>query len=158
MKKIALLTVLAVLTLMLGSVMAAQAELIAPYGEGQIGYHAAVLCESLTVRDAPKSSAKAVDTLHWGDFLLVYKQENGFAECFVSDDVDAGPIGWVNADYIFIDPAWFRTESKTPVYAWDDTDAPRVALLDKGTTLPVLKDEGDWLIVSLRGAAGWIHK
>jgi hypothetical protein len=36
--------------------------------------------------------------------------------------------------------------------------APKVALLSKGTMLPILKDEGEWLIVSLRGASGWIHK
>ena len=45
------------------------------------------------------------------------------------------------------------------------TSAPRVALLDANTELfdpntflPVLKDEGDWLLVSLRGAVGWIHQ
>ena len=36
--------------------------------------------------------------------------------------------------------------------------APKVALLSKGTMLPILKDEGEWLIVSLRGATGWIYK
>lgn len=24
--------------------------------------------------------------------------------------------------------------------------------------LPILKEEGDWLIISLRGAVGWIQK
>ena len=46
----------------------------------------------------------------------------------------------------------------TPVYAWNDTAALKVGLLDPGTTLPILKDTGDWLIVSLRGATGWIRK
>ena len=36
--------------------------------------------------------------------------------------------------------------------------APKVALLDKDTLLPILKDDGEWLVVSLRGATGWIHK
>ena len=44
------------------------------------------------------------------------------------------------------------------MYAWNDTAALKVALLDKDTTLPILKDCGDWLVVSLRGASGWIHK
>ena len=30
--------------------------------------------------------------------------------------------------------------------------------LDPETFLPILKDEGEWIIVSLRGATGWIHK
>ena len=67
-------------------------------------------------------------------------------------------MGWVNADYIAIDPARYRTEAETPVYAWNDTKAPKIGLLDKDTILPILKEEGDWLIVSLRGAVGWIRK
>lgn len=31
-------------------------------------------------------------------------------------------------------------------------------LLDPGTKLPILKEEGKWGVVSLRGAAGWIRK
>ena len=72
--------------------------------------------------------------------------------------MDAAPAGWVNAEYIAIDPSWYRTEEATPVYAWNDESAPKVALLDANTTLPILKEEGDWLIVSLRGATGWIRK
>ena len=33
-----------------------------------------------------------------------------------------------------------------------------VGLLDDGEMLPILKDDGDWLVVGLRGAAGWILK
>ena len=57
-----------------------------------------------------------------------------------------------------VNPTWYRTDDTTPVYAWNDTMAPKVALLSKGTVLPILKDEGEWLIVSLRGATGWIYK
>ncbi len=135
----------------------ARSGVLPPYGEGQIGFRAAVLCESLTVRQEPDEGSKAVKTLRYGEFLLVLRQENGWAECIQSDDVDASPIGWVNADYILVDPAWYRTGEKTPVFAWNDTDAPKVALLNKDVTLPILKEEGDWLLVSLRGATGWIH-
>ena len=134
-----------------------RAEVLRPYGEGQIGLRAVVLCEALTVRQAPAASSGAVRTLSYGDFLIVSRQSEGWAECFLSDAVDASPAGWVNADYIAIDPAWYRTDGKTPVFAWSDTAAPKVALLDANTILPILKDEGEWLIVSLRGAIGWIH-
>ena len=67
-------------------------------------------------------------------------------------------VGWINADYIFINPSWYVTVKNTAVYAWNDTSAPKVALLDKGTRLPILKEESDWFVVSLRGATGWIHK
>ena len=76
----------------------------------------------------------------------------------LSDSMDATRVGYVTTDYIAIDPAWYRTEGRTRVYAWGDTSAPKVALLEKDTTVPILKEEGDWLVVSLRGASGWIHK
>ena len=156
MKKRVLPTVMVVLVLVLGSVGVAHGEIIPPHGEGQIGLQAVVLCDELTVRKEPSGSAKAVETLSYGDLPIVTEQSDGWAFCFLSDSEDS-ESGWVNADYIAIDPAWYRTEEKTPVYAWDSQSAPKVALLKKGTTLPILSDQGDWLIVSLRGAVGWIR-
>lgn len=154
MKKIAWFAGLMALILLLGT---AFAEIIPPYGEGQIGLSAVVLCETLTLRQEASTASKAVATLHYGDRPIVTEQKDGWARCVLGDSEDAA-VGWVNADYIAVDPAWYRTEEKTPVYAWNDTAALKVALLDKDTTLPILKEEGEWLIVSLRGAAGWIHK
>lgn len=155
MKKFAWLTILTALVLALGCI--AFAEIIPAHGYGQIGLQSVVLCEKLTLREKPSSSAKAVMTLNYGDLPIVMEQEDGWAYCAVGDSEDS-PVGWVNADYIAIDPAWYRTEEKTTVYAWDSTSAPKVALLDKNTTLPILKADGDWIVVSLRGASGWIHK
>ncbi len=148
----------ALMMMLLSVITAVHAEILPPWGEGQIGLEAVVLCESLTLRQKPSADSKAVKKLSYGDRFPVQNVENGWAQVFLSDAVDAGPSGWVNSDYLIIDPAWYRTDEATPVYAWDDTSAPKVALLDKGTTLPILKDQGEWLIVSLRGATGWIHK
>ena len=134
------------------------ADIIPPYGEGQIGLTAVVLCSNLTVRKDRSASSEAVTTLNAGARFMVQNQVDGWADCFISDDVDGGCSGWVNADYIVVDPAWYRTNGSTPVYAWNDTKAPRVGLLDDGEMLPILKDDGDWLVVGLRGAAGWILK
>ena len=158
MKKKIRMTLLTALILALVCVTAAQAELIPPYGEGQIGLQGVVLCESLTVRKSPNTSSDAVKKLQSGDHVIVYEQSDGWAKIFLSDDVDAEPPGWVNADYLAIDPAWYHTEGKTTVYAYDDTSAPKVALLNDDITLPILKDEGEWVVVGLRGASGWIQK
>ena len=158
MKKIICSMLVILLTVIVGCAGSARAEIIPPVGDGQIGQEAVVLCESLTVRKGPGSAYAAAQTLKYGARIAVTKQQDGWAECFTSDDVDAEAAGWVNADYIVIDPAWYRTEGKTPVYAWGDTAAPKVALLDRDVTLPILRDFGDWLVVSLRGAAGWIRK
>lgn len=157
MKKLSSLTILVALILSLGIIGGACAEILPPYGEGQIGYLAAILCEKLTLRENPSVSSKVVKILEYGDFLIVVRQSDGWAYCTLGDSED-DLAGWVNADYIAIDPARYRTEAETPVYAWNDTKAPKIGLLDKDTILPILKEEGDWLLVSLRGAVGWIRK
>ena len=166
MKKVGWLMLLTALILLLGCIGVAHAEIIPPCGPGQqIGYPAVVLCEELTLREKPSSSSKALQTLKYGDLPIVIgadlpagvQKENGFVYCTLGDSEDS-PCGWINADYIVINPAWYVAEKKTTVYAWDDAAAPKVALLDKDTRLPILKEEGDWYLVSLRGAAGWIHR
>lgn len=166
MKKYSWLTILTVLVLVIGCIGAACAEIIPPCEPGQqIGYPAVVLCETLTLREKPNTSAKTVKTLNYGDLPIVVgadlpegpKEENGFVYCTLGDSEDS-PCGWINSDYIFINPAWYVTEKKVTVYAWDDISAPKIALLDKDSRLPILKEEEDWYLVSLRGAVGWIHK
>ena len=150
--RITALTVL-ILALAMGS---AAAEIIPPYGQGQIGYQAVVLCNSLSVRETMSTKAKAVKSLRAGDTFVVSTVSGGWADVFLSET--EGSAGWVLADYIAIDPAWYKCEDSTAVYAWGDLNAPKVALLDRGTKLPLLKDMGDWVVVSLRGASGWIQK
>ena len=167
MKKLTWLTIVIVIALMLGSIGTAYAQIIPPKGFGQIGLSGEILCEELTLREKPGFSSKAIETLKYGDLIIVTEEKDGWARV-VLGDAENSPSGWVNAEYIVIDPAYYQTDEKTPVYAWNDTSAPKVALLDKNTAfppfqdpstyLPILKDEGDWVLVSLRGAVGWIHK
>ena len=166
MAKYGWLTILAALILAIGSIAVVHAEIIPPSEPGQqIGYQAVVLCETLSVREKPNASSKVIQTLNYGDLPIIVgadlpsgaKEENGFIYCTLGDSEDS-PSGWIKSDYIFINPAWYIADKETAVYAWNDTAAPKVALLDKGTRLPVLKEEGGWYIVSLRGAVGWIHK
>jgi len=166
MKKHCWLINLLSLIVLVGCIGAAHAEVIPPYGPGQqIGYPAVVLCETLTLREKPSTSAKAIRTLKFGDLPIVINAdlptgpevENGFVYCTLDDSEDS-PCGWIDSDYIVINPAWYVTEQKTRVYAWNDSAAPKVALLEKDTRLPILKEDGDWYLVSLRGAVGWIHR
>ena len=158
MKKHVWITILIVMTLIIGSIWTVQAEIIPPYGEGQIGLSAVVLCENLTVRQAPVADTGIITSLQGGARIIVMEQTDGWAEISTSDSEDDAIIGWVKSDYLAIDPAWYRTDKATPVYAWNDTAAPKVGLLDKDTVLPILKDDGGWIVVGLRGASGWIQK
>ncbi len=166
MKRYFCLMILAALILSLLCIGGTYAEIIPPYDPGQqIGYPAVVLCEKLTLREKPASSSRELLTLSYGDLPIIVgadlpdgiQKENGFVYCTLGDSEDS-PCGWINSDYIFINPAWYVTEKNTAVYAWNDSAAPRVALLDRNVRLPILKDEGQWFLVSLRGAVGWIQK
>ena len=153
MKKVVWLSILAVLALVFGSIGAAQAEIIPPQGEGQIGIVAIVLYDGLETRQEPNADSKVVETLTYGQHIILTKQMDEWAECVLSDSVDAGPAGWVETSCLIIDPAWYMTDGKTPVYEWNSTEAPVVAEMDEYTLLPVLHNEGEWIVVP----AGWIH-
>ena len=116
-------------------------------------YRAVVLCESLSVCD--EREGKAIDKLYFGDTFMTSESWDGWADCSYAD---GSKTGWVRSDYIVIDPAYYLTDAQTAVYAYGDTMAPRVALLDKGIKLPIVAEMDDWYVVSLRGASGWIRK
>ncbi len=158
MMKRSLIALLLTLAVLMTAANGCLAEILPAQGEGQIGLQAVVLCETLALRQERSASSKTVKTLRYGEKIIVANQVDGWAECFLSDSTEGEHAGFVSTEYLIIDPAWYRTDGSTPVYARNDTTAPKVALLKKGVTLPILWDEGDWLIVSLRGATGWIHK
>jgi len=124
---------------------------------------AVVLCESLSILNARgDQGGKKVDTLYYsGETTLpVIESWDGYAKIYYSD---GNKTGWVRNDYLLMDPAWYLCDEDMQVYAYPDTMSPRVALLDKGTKLPIITEYNDdtingWVCVSLRGAAGWIRK
>ena len=135
----------------------AVAEIRPATGMGQIGYEAVVLCEALTVRESRSTSARSVGTLTYGQVFACQNEADSWCDCFLSDAEGTGRWGWVRSDYVLIDPAWLVTEKSTPVYAWNDPSAKKVALLSKGEACPILREEDGWLLISLRGAVGWVR-
>jgi len=129
-------------------------EIIHPIGAGQLGFDAVVISKTVSVRPTQNANAKAVKKLNYGDHLAVMSLGNGWCECYLSET--EGLSGYVLEDYILIDPAYLTTEESTPVYAWQARNAKKVGLLGRGETYPIIRMEGDWLLISLRGAAGWV--
>ena len=129
-------------------------EITRPIGPGQFGYDAVVISKTVSIRPTQNANAKAVTKLNFGDHLAVMSLGNGWCEVYLSET--DGMTGYVLEDYIVIDPAYITTEESTPVYAWQATNAKRVGLLGRGETYPIIRMEGNWLLISLRGAAGWI--
>ena len=134
----------------------AGAEIIHPVGAGQMGFDAVVLSKNVSVRPTQNANAKAVKRLNYGDRMAVMPVENGWCEVYLSET--EGLSGYVLESYILIDPAYITIEESTPVYAWKATNAKRVGLISKGETYPIIRMEGNWLLISLRGAAGWMQR
>lgn len=123
---------------------------------------AVMLCESLSVLDnRGDQGGKKVNTLLYsGKDIPVIESWDGYAKIYYADGTKTG---WVRSDYLMMNPAWYLCDEDTQVYAYPDSMAPRVALLDAGTKLAILTETADdnereWVCVSLRGAAGWIRK
>ena len=153
-KRVSVLLIL--LMIMAAGCGVCSASIMPSRGPGQIGLSSVVLCDSLSLYSAPGFDSAVLQKVSYRSQIIVLRRENGWAEVVLGDAEDS-PHGWVKEDYIAVDPAWYQTEGETPVYAWNDSSAPRVALLDAGESLPILRDDGDWIVVSLRGAAGWIR-
>lgn len=125
---------------------------------------AIVLCESLSIYDERgDQGGKKVSARYYskdGDPMPVIESWDGWAKIYYADGTKTG---WVRSDYLLMDPAWYRCDDATQVYAYPDAMSPRVALLGTGDELPIITEYDDdtingWVCVSLRGAAGWIRK
>ena len=93
---------------------------------------AVILCESLSILNArgDQGGKKVGALLYTGRDLAVIESWDGWAKIYYSD---GNKTGWVRNDYLLMDPAWYVCDESLQVYAYPDTMAPRVALLDKGT-------------------------
>ena len=156
MKKFMKLSLIALFVFAFSGLGMALAMVIPPQGEGQIGISAVVMLNDLPIYESADETSKVTQTLESGRHVIVMEQVDGWARLALSDSVDDVPAGWVRAESLFIDNAWYMTDSKTPLYAWNDNSAPVLDVLDEMTLIPVLKIDGEWLVVSLRGASAWI--
>ncbi len=121
---------------------------------GIYAYDAYVLCDSLTLRAKPDINSKSLRQLSYGQKLLVSMREGEWYHVYLSEHVE----GWVKQEYVLVNPSLYVTEAETPAYAYGSRYAPRVALLSKGDTLPIIHSTASYYVVSLRGASAWIEK
>ena len=132
----------------------AAGEITYPAGPGQMGYDAVVISKNVSVRPSQNANAKAVTRLNYGQRFAAMPLGNGWCEVYLSET--EGMAGYALEDYLLVNPAFITLEESTPVYAWQARNAKRVGLLATGETYPIIRTEGSWMLISLRGAAGWI--
>lgn len=121
---------------------------------GLYAYDGYVLCDSLTLRSKPDINSKSLRSLKNGQKLLISMREGEWYHVYVSEHVE----GWVKSEYVLVNPPLYVTEAETPAYAYGSRYAPRVALLSKNETLPIIHTTEDYYIISLRGASAWVEK
>ncbi len=116
---------------------------------------AEVLCKSLSALAQPNARASKVKSFSAGKTFLTWESEDIWLNCYYSDGADPA---WVRNYYVLVDPHYYRTDNGTAVYAYGSTNAPRVGLTDTGDVYPIIMENGDWVVISIRGASGWIRK
>lgn len=116
------------------------------------GETALVLCQSLTFRDRPDVSGSALAYLPYESVLTCTGNwYPGWLEVIAD-----GQTGWVREEFLLLDPQYITFAAETPVLAWPSSDAPWIGLLDAGSAVPVLGEWDEYMIISLRGASGFV--
>ena len=116
-----------------------------------------VLCQTLSVRQEPDSSASIILTLQYSDICQIIEESDLWYRVVYTVN-SQNVTGWVKKDYVLTDFRYFSADQETPVYAYPDTSAKRIALLEEGESYPIITEWGDYFVISLRGASGFIAK
>lgn len=118
-----------------------------------------VACETLTLRQAPDTAARAVAWLPNGAHAYSLDEHvEGWLKVRCLEVRDGYHIqeGWIRLAFVVQDAQYITLLQEAQAHAYADKAAPLVGLLPKNTTLLVLgRIDGYW-VVNLRGASAFI--
>lgn len=57
---------------------------------------------------------------------------------------------------MLVNPSYFHPEGETPVYAAPSVDSKRIGLISEGASYPIIGEYNGFLVISLRGASGFV--
>lgn len=134
--------------------MLADAQLTGSEADAVPGF---VLCQTLTVRESASASAKAVHTLAYGDTVDILAQVGVWTQGSAQNGTQR-VTGWVRGEYLLTAPAQYVSAGETAVYAYPGEGAPRAGLLADGETHPVIAQLDGYIVISLRGASGFVRE
>lgn len=119
----------------------------------------AVLCQTLSFREMPDSASARLDVLETGEKFVILAEKNGFyLACRRDESGEKYETGWVNADYVAKNMGTLMTRATVHARAYGDESAPLVGEIKRGTRLNLIARVGEYYVVSLRGASGFIHE
>ncbi len=126
-------------------------------GEEYNGYDSGfVLCESLSLREQPEGSSPLLNTLTYGTSCTILEESGSWYNVVYRSQEGIRYSGWVRKEYVLMNPTYFTPNEETPVYAMPCSGSKRVGLIDSGTSYPVIGLFDDFLVISLRGASGFV--
>ena len=122
-----------------------------PPSTGDSGY---ILCETLSARSSPDASSNLMFSLTYGNWVQIMQKQGAWYQIIWN-----GKRGWVRNEYVLINPEIFYPYAETAVYALPDKNAKRVGLLSASDIgYPIISQYGDFWVISLRGACGFVEK
>lgn len=129
-----------------------------PYTENvQANSQGYVLCQSLTIREAPDTAAAPRFSMEYGDnFDILAEVGDWFQVRYRGMERDV--TGYVLSSYALKDPFYIGLSAETPAFAYPSPDAKRVALLEAGARYAVIAKVDGYLVISLRGASAFIKE
>lgn len=115
-----------------------------------------VLCETLSLRESP--NAELLTTLGYGAYCTIIGEDGSWYHVIYRDERDRRYSGWVQKDYVLVNPSYFHPDGETPVYAVPSVDSKRIGLISEGTDYPIIGEYNGFWVISLRGASGFVCK
>ena len=117
-----------------------------------------VISQSVTLRQSPSTTAKQLARPTNGAvFDILGTQGDWYHVRYYGSGND--PVeGYVRTYFVVEDPAFVTTTRQTYVYAVPSRQSKMVGELVPGTQLVVIGEYGDFWVVNLRSASGFIHK
>ena len=113
-----------------------------------------VLCESLTMHENADGNSKRLMSIPYGEQFAILGDPNDEWLSIVYNKTE----GCIRSSYIIVDPEFYVTNGETAVYAMPTETSPRVALLPDQTEYIVIGEYENYIVISLRGAAGFVQK
>ena len=125
------------------------------YNGYDLGY---VLCEFLSLRENPDVTSKLIHTMTYGTYCTVKEESGSWYNVTYRNEEHMRYSGWVRKEYILVNPDYFVPDGETPVYAMPSGSSKRVGLISGETRYPIIGEINGFLVISLRGASGFVVK
>ncbi len=123
---------------------------------------AVVICEGLSLRELPKASEKRLALMPNGSHGYILGEQDGWLQLrYLHREKNQPPevcVGWVQKEYTVENPLYIHLKQRTNVLAFDSQEAPVVGQTSANARLAVIGNVGDYYVVNLRSASGFVHK